>query len=159
MDVQVHTRDLPGIGRQFEIACTSGSRIAVVVQNNGARHLYTFEPDADGASGALQLTEDQARALGAILAGVYFRPAEAGHDDPAIFGSVAIDWLTVATDVLDLTVADVVRPDHPSATFVAIVRGETTMMKPAPDMVVHRDDQLLVAGNRADIEEIRAKIH
>ncbi len=158
MDVEVRTRTLPGIGRHFEIGCASGSRIAVVVQNNGARHLYTFEPDADAASGALQLTEDQARALGAIMAGVYFQPAEGDHDAPAVFGAVAIDWLTVEAVALDLSVGDLVPVDHPSATLVAIVRGETTIMKPGPDELVRTDDQLLVVGHRSDIGEVREKV-
>jgi TrkA domain protein len=158
MDVEVRRRDLPGVGRQFEIGCATGGRVAVVVQNNGARHLYTFEEDADAASGALQLSEDQARALGAILAGVYFRPVEADHDAPAVFGTVAIDWLTVEADAPVLAVADLGLVDHPSATLVAIVRGETTIMKPGPAEQVRRDDQLLLAGHRADIVDVRAKI-
>ncbi|MGH3757737.1 cation:proton antiporter regulatory subunit [Actinophytocola sp.] len=156
MDVEVRRRDLPGLGKQFEIGCASGGRVAVVVQNNGARHLYTFEPDADAASSALQLDEAQARVLGAILAGVYFRPAE--HDEPAVFGAVAIDWLTVEADAPALAVADLVLVDHPSATLVAIMRGEETLVKPGPDELLRAGDQILIAGHRADIFEVRAKI-
>ncbi len=158
MDVEVRRRDLPGLGKQFEIGCAGGARVAVVVQNNGARHLYTFEPAADAASSMLRLDEDQARTLGAILAGVYFQPAGADHDAPAVFGTVAIDWLTVEVDLGALSVDDLVPTDHPSATLVAIVRGESTIMKPGPDELVRTDDQLLVAGNRADIGAVLAKV-
>ena len=57
MDVEVRRRDLPGLGRQFEIECDDGSRLAVVVLNNGARHLYTFDPGAESASGVIKLEE------------------------------------------------------------------------------------------------------
>lgn len=158
MDVEVRRRDLPGLGKQFELGCASGGRVAVVIQNNGARHLYTFEPDEDGASGALQLDEDQARALGAILAGVYFQPTGGDHDAPAVFGAVAIDWLTVEAEILDMSVGDVVPAGHHSATIVAIVRGERTIMKPADHEPLRAGDQLLVAGHRADIADVRAKV-
>jgi K+/H+ antiporter YhaU regulatory subunit KhtT len=75
-----------------------------------------------------------------------------------VFGAAAIDWLTVATGALDLSVGDLLPVDHPSATLVAIVRGESTIMKPGPDELVRTDDQLLVAGNRADIGDVRAKV-
>lgn len=158
MDVQVRRRDLPGLGKQFEIGCATGSRIAVVVQNNGARHLYTFEPGAEAASSALQLDEDQARALGAILAGVYFRPAEANHDAPAVFGGVAIDWLTVEPEAPAFSVQDLVPADHPTATLIAIVRGEDTIVKPGPAEQLLSGDQLMVAGDRADISRVRDQV-
>lgn len=158
MDVEVRRRDLPGLGRQFEIGCDTGSRIAVVVQNNGARHLYTFEPDADGASSSLQLDEDQARTLGAILAGVYFQPVGGDHDAPAVFGTVAIDWLTVNVDEFAMSVEELVHVDHPSATLIAIVRGEHTIMKPRPEEPLCSGDQLLITGHRADIADVRAKL-
>lgn len=158
MDVEVRRRDLPGLGRQFEIGYDRGGRIAVVVQNNGARHLYTFEPAAEAASSALQLDEDQARVLGAILAGVYFQPAGGDHDAPAVFGAVAIDWLTVDVDEFAMSVDELVHVDHPSATLVAIVRGEKTIMKPGPDELLRTHDQLLITGHRADITDVRAKL-
>jgi len=71
-----------------------------------ARHLHTFEPDADAASTTLQLDQIQARTLGAILGGVYFEPAGGDHDAPAVFGAVAIDWLTVETDTPAMSVED-----------------------------------------------------
>ncbi|MCT2582156.1 TrkA C-terminal domain-containing protein [Actinophytocola gossypii] len=156
MDVEVRRRDLPGLGKQFEIGCDKGGRVAVVVQNNGARHLYTFEPAEDAASTALTLDEDQARTLGAILAGVFFQPVGADHDAPAVFGAVAIDWLTV--DVPATVVGDVVPVDHPSATLVAIVRDEHTVMKPGPREPLHAGDQLLVTGHRSDIATVRAQL-
>jgi K+/H+ antiporter YhaU regulatory subunit KhtT len=158
VDVEVRRRDLPGLGKQFEIGCDQGGRIAVVVQNSGARHLYTFEPAEDAASSALQLDEDQARTLGAILAGIYFQPVDGDPDAPAVFGSVAIDWLTVEVDDFAVSVEELVHVDHPSATLVAIVRGERTIMKPGPGEPLRTGDQLLITGYRADIADVRAKL-
>jgi K+:H+ antiporter subunit KhtT len=158
MDVPVRRRDLPGLGKQFEIGCTNGGRVAVVVQNNGARHLYTFEEDAEAASTAIQMSEIQARTLGAVLAGVYFEPAGGNHDAPAVFGAVAIDWLTVEAEARPMLVSDLGLAGHPSATLVAIVRGEHTVMKPDGQESMHAGDQLMVIGHRADIAEVRAKL-
>ncbi|MEU7478365.1 TrkA C-terminal domain-containing protein [Lentzea sp. NPDC042327] len=158
MDVPVRRRDLPGLGKLFEIGCTSGGRVAVVVQNNGTRHLYTFEEDAEAASSAVQLDELQARTLGAVLAGVYFEPAGGNHDAPAVFGAVAIDWLTVEPEARSLSVSELGLDGHASATLVAIVRGEQTVMKPEGHELTRSGDQLLIVGHRADIAEVRARL-
>ncbi|MFD7659029.1 cation:proton antiporter regulatory subunit [Actinosynnema sp. NPDC059797] len=158
MDVPVSRRDLPGLGKLFEVGCTSGGRVVVVVQNNGTRHLYTFEEEAEAADSAVQLDELQARTLGAVLAGVYFEPAGGDHDAPAVFGAVAIDWLTVEAEAQPRSVSDLGLDGHPSATLVAIVRGEQTVMKPAGHEVTRSGDQLLIVGYRTDIAEVRAKL-
>lgn len=158
MDVPVRRRDLPGLGKQYEIDSTSGTKVAVVVQNNGARHLYTFAEGAEAATTAVQLDEQQARTLGAVLAGVYFEPSGGNHDAPAVFGAVAIDWLTVEPGTPPLTVSDLGLADHASGMVVAVVRGEHTVMKPAGGEPVRAGDQLLIVGYRADIAEVRAKL-
>ncbi|SDF41194.1 K+/H+ antiporter YhaU, regulatory subunit KhtT [Lentzea fradiae] len=158
MDVPVRRRDLPGLGKQYEIDSAGGSRVAVVVQNNGARHLYTFDEGAETAATAVQLDEQQARTLGAVLAGVYFEPSGGNHDAPAVFGAVAIDWLVVEAGTPPMTVGDLGLADHASGMVVAVVSGDHTVMKPDAGEQVRAGDQLLIVGYRADIAEVRAKL-
>ena len=158
MDVEVRRRDLPGLGRQFEIDCDDGSRLAVVVLNNGARHLYTFDPGAESASGVIKLEEAYARALGAVLAGVYYEPLGDNDEAPAVLGAVAIDWLTIRASEHPETVGELVSPDHPTASLVALMRGAETIMKPSPDQRLRLGDQVLATGSREDIDAIRARI-
>lgn len=158
MDVEVRRRDLPGLGRQFEIECDDGSRLAVVVLNNGARHLYTFDPGAESASGVIKLEEAYARTLGAVLAGVYYEPIGDNEEAPAVLGEVAIDWLTIRAPSHPATVGELVAPDHPTASLVAVTRGKKTVMKPAPEEKLEVGDQVLVTGHRSDIDAIRAKV-
>ncbi|MFO7190779.1 cation:proton antiporter regulatory subunit [Thermocrispum agreste] len=158
MDVEVRRRDLPGLGRQFEIECDDGTRLAVVVMNDGARHLYTFAPGAEAASGVIKLEEAHARTLGAVLAGVYYEPIGDNEEAPAVLGAVAIDWLTIHAENHPATVGELVDPDHPTASLVALMRGSRTIMKPGPDEKLQVGDQVLVTGHRADIEEVRGKV-
>lgn len=71
---------------------------------------------------------------------------------------MAIDWLTVEAEARPRSVSDLGLDGHPSATLVAIVRGEQTVMKPGGHEVTRSGDQLLIVGYRADIAEVRAKL-
>jgi TrkA domain protein len=66
--------DLPGIGRSYQMTGTNGGRITVVVHHSGRRVVYGLNAGADQAS-AVELSDQQARKLGAILGGAFFKPA------------------------------------------------------------------------------------
>jgi K+/H+ antiporter YhaU regulatory subunit KhtT len=66
--------DLPGIGRSYQMTGINGGRITVVIHHSGRRVVYGRNADADQAS-AVELSDHQARKLGAILGGAFFKPA------------------------------------------------------------------------------------
>ena len=65
--------DLPGIGRSYQMKGINGGRITVVIHHSGRRVVYGLNAGADHAS-ALELSDHQARKLGAILGGAFFKP-------------------------------------------------------------------------------------
>jgi hypothetical protein len=66
--------DLPGIGRSYQMTGINGGRITVVVHHSGRRVVYGLNAGADQAS-AVELSDQQARKLGAVLGGAFFKPA------------------------------------------------------------------------------------
>ena len=58
--------DLPGIGRSYQMTGINGGRITVIVHHGGRRVVYGLNADSDQAS-AVELSDHQARKLGAIL--------------------------------------------------------------------------------------------
>jgi K+/H+ antiporter YhaU regulatory subunit KhtT len=78
--------DLPGIGRRYEMTGTNGGRIIVIITHSGRRVVHGLDPGADQAS-AVELTDRQARKLGAILGGAFFKPAVV-EELEAVFGNL-----------------------------------------------------------------------
>jgi TrkA domain protein len=73
MSEHVQVQELPGIGWRYDIGCArSGERVSVVVHKNGHRELYAFESGAQDPTAVIDLTDEQARVLGAVLNGTYF---------------------------------------------------------------------------------------
>jgi TrkA domain protein len=69
----VHVQDLPGIGRRYDFALGhDGQRVSVVVRRDGTRDLYVFTSASDDPAAVLELTDVQARKVGALLAGTFF---------------------------------------------------------------------------------------
>jgi K+/H+ antiporter YhaU regulatory subunit KhtT len=72
-DVQVH--DLYGIGKRYDVGCSQGQRVVVVIRKDGYRELYSFEKGATEPTAVITLSDEQSRRLGAILTGAFLDAA------------------------------------------------------------------------------------
>jgi TrkA domain protein len=69
--VKVH--DLPGIGQRFDIDLgRTDQRVSVITRGDDRRDLYVFTSNSPEPSAVLELTDEQARKLAAVLAGMYY---------------------------------------------------------------------------------------
>jgi TrkA domain protein len=159
MRVDIEVQDLPGIGRRYEVYGEYDARVAVVVHNTGRRDLYVFErgsggrqADADAADAVVQLSDAQARQLGAILGGAYFKPAMV-EEVEAVIGELLIDWVTLADDspVAGRSIQELQVRQRTGMTIVAIVRGREAIPMPEPSEVLAPGDRLVVVGRRQDL--------
>ena len=67
--------------------------ITVIVHHSGRRDVYVPRRGSNEVD-AVSFTDDQARRLGALLAGVYFKPAAVAQVE-AVIGGLLIDWVTL----------------------------------------------------------------
>lgn len=69
----VRIQELPGIGRRYDIDLgRPDRRLSVVVRREGVRDLYVFTSSASEPTAVLELTEEQARKLSAVLGETFF---------------------------------------------------------------------------------------
>jgi TrkA domain protein len=158
MQINIEVHDLPGIGRRYDVHGEHGGRIAVVLHNTGRRDVYSYEGGRGGgdigdddADAVVQLSDAQARQLGAILGGAYFKPAMV-EEVEAVIGALLIDWLTLGEDspAVGKTIERLEIRQRTGMTIVAIVRGREAIPMPAPDEVLRAGDRLVVVGRRED---------
>lgn len=68
----VEVQELYGIGRRYDVGCSYGQRVVVVIRKDGGRELYSFEDGGtDEPTSVIKLSDVQARKLGAILSGAF----------------------------------------------------------------------------------------
>ncbi len=148
---QIDEDDLPGIGRRFTFGLEDGTTLCVVIHHTGRRDLYlTTDEDADAQ--VVTIDDDDARRLGAVIAGSYFTPAAVKKVE-AVIGGILIDWVTVreGSAVAGRSIAEAEIRRRSRMTVAAIVRGDEQMVAPEPSEVVQVGDQLVVMGRPEDL--------
>jgi len=75
MPLELKETRLPGVGVKWTMTPSAGSRITVIQHNDGDREVYIHRRGSDEEPAAvLELHDDEARQLGALLGGAYERP-------------------------------------------------------------------------------------
>jgi TrkA domain protein len=143
---------LPGIGHRYQLRSGDGDRVVVVVHHSGRRDLYVVPPGGDEPRMAVALTDAQARTLGAILGGAYFKPAVV-EEIEAVIGGLLIDWITLEADALGVgaTIAELEIRRRTGITVAAILRDHTPLIAPEPTERLLAGDQLVVIGRQEDL--------
>jgi len=155
----VSEQDLPGIGRRFDLVSSEGERVSVVIHHSGRRDLYVTPASGSGRPVTVALTDDQARRLGAILGGAYFKPAAAAQME-AVIGGLLIDWVTLRGDspAVGRSIADLQIRRRTRMTVAAIVRHDVPLVAPEPAEVFQAGDRLVVVGRPEDLSGFLAVV-
>jgi len=143
----VTEQNMPGIGRRYDLGLTGGSAVTVVLHHSGRRDLYVLDPTHDEPQATVTLTDAQARALGAILGGAYFKPAVV-EEIEAVVGGLLIDWVTLREDSpgAGRSIADLQVRQSTGMTIAAILREHEAMVTPESTEVLRPGDRLVVLG-------------
>lgn len=152
---EVTEQDLPGIGRSFTVPSVDGGHITVVLHHTGRRDVYMFPRGAAGDEpvATAEFSDDQARRLGSILAGAYFKPAVIDKLETLI-GGLLIEWLTVRSESpgCGRTLEDLAVRRETAMTVAAIVHDDhSTTITPDPGYALAAGDQLVVMGRPEDL--------
>lgn len=149
---------LPGIGQRYDQRAAEGGPVTVVIHHSGRRDLYILDGD-DEPLASVVLTDSQARSLGAILGGAYFKPAVI-EEIEAVVGGLLIDWVTLDGDSPSVgkSIAALQIRSTTKMTIAAIIRDSTTIVAPEPDEVLLAGDRLVVVGRQEDLPGFRRHI-
>ncbi|MGH9211197.1 MAG: cation:proton antiporter regulatory subunit [Acidimicrobiales bacterium] len=143
---------LPGIGHRYELRAVDGGRVVVVVHHSGRRDLYAFAPGGGEPQTVVTLSDAQARTLGAILGGAYFKPAVV-EEIEAVIGGLLIDWITLESHSrgAGATIGELEIRQRTGITVAAILRDHVPLIAPDPTERLQAGDQLVVLGRQEDL--------
>jgi TrkA domain protein len=146
--------ELPGIGQRYELEAIEGGTVCVTIHHSGRRDVYVLPRGGGDPKAALVLTDAQARTLGAVLGGAYFKPAMVDEIDWVV-GKLLIDWFTIGDESpgVGRTIADLEIRKRTRMTVAAIVRESESIIAPEPSETLRAGDQLVVIGRQEDLRE------
>ena len=157
MPTELQETRLPGIGTKFTIRTGEGSRITVILHNDGKRELYYFRHGTDAEPrSVLTLDDDEARQLGAVLGGAYERPKIVDDLEMAL-GELAIEWVAVpdSSPLIGKTLAECGFRARTGVTIIAILREPEPVTGAQPTDVIQEGDTLVTVGKLGQYAEFR----
>lgn len=155
---EVTEQALPGIGQRYDLRVAEGGSIAVIIHHSGRRDVYILD-DGDEPRASVVLSDSQARSLGAILAGAYFKPAVV-EEIEAVIGGLLIDWVTLdeRSPGAGRTIAELAVRSRTKMTIAAILREHVSLVPPEPTERLRPGDRLVVMGRQEDLPGFRRHV-
>jgi TrkA domain protein len=155
----VTEQNMPGIGRRYDVAAADGGEVTVVLHHSGRRDLYLREPGSPEPTASVSLSDAQARALGAVVGGAYFKPSVV-EEIEAVVGELLIDWVTLRDDSpgAGQSIADLQIRRQTGMTVAAILRDHQALVAPEPTEVLQAGDRLVVLGRPEDLTKLTAAV-
>src|SRR5918999_3567929 len=148
MTIELRETRLPGVGVKYGFRTGEGSRLAIILHNDGDREIYFFrhEDDEDPAA-VIRLDDDEARQLGAVLGGAYERPKIVEELEMAL-GELLIEWVAVpeTSPWIGKTLAEAGFRAKLGITVIAILREPEPVTGALPDDVIQQSDTLVTVG-------------
>ena len=157
MPVDLRETRLPGIGVKYVFRTARGGRVAVILHNDGQREIYYFErEDDDEPSSVIELHDDEARQLGAVIGGAYERP-KIVEDLEVALGELMIEWVPVppTSRWIGKTLAECGFRAKTGITVIAILRQPEPVSGAQPEDVIQRGDTLVTVGKAGQYPEFR----
>jgi len=157
MTVELKETRLPGVGVKFSMTLYSGARITVIQHNEGDREIYVHRRAGDEDPVAVvELHDDEARQLGAVLGGAYERPRIVEELEMAL-GEFLIEWIKVPPGswVNGRTLSDVAFRRRTGVTVIAILRESESIAGAQPDDVILEGDTIVVVGKAGQFPGVK----
>jgi TrkA domain protein len=157
MPVDLRETRLPGVGVKYTFRTANGGRLAVILHIHGQREIYYYRrADDDEPSAVIELHDDEARQLGAIIGGAYERPKVVEELEMA-FGELSIEWVPVpdTSPAIGKTLAECAFRQRTGITIIAILREPEPVAGAQPGDVVQAGDTLVTVGKLGQYKEFR----
>jgi K+:H+ antiporter subunit KhtT len=157
LPTQLEETRLPGIGTKFTIRSGEGSRLTVILHNDGKRELYYFRRSSDDEPrSVITLDDDEARQLGAVLGGAYERP-KIVEDLEMALGELAIEWVPVpaGSPAIGQSLAECGFRARTGITIIAILREPEPVTGAQPTDIIQEGDTLVTVGKLGQYREFR----
>jgi TrkA domain protein len=148
---------LPGVGVKYGLRLADGGRLAIILHTDGLREIYYFRRERDDEPRAvIELDDDEARQLGAILGGAYERPKIVEELEMAL-GELLIEWVRVpdTSPAIGRTLAECGFRARTGITIIAILREPEPVTGAQPSDIVQKGDTLVTVGKAGQYRAFR----
>ncbi len=149
--MEIRETDLPGIGKKYSMRLKEGRDLVLVIYHTGKREIYLLEDEE--ALCVFDLTEEEAKELGFLLAGALYQPVKTEKME-LILKEVVMEWVKIETgsNFINKTIAELQIRRTTGVSVIAIDRKGKIIPSPDPHKEkIELGDILIVVGTRPQI--------
>jgi TrkA domain protein len=153
---EVRETKLPGVGVRHDFTTQSGQEVSVLVHRDGRREILAYDrDDPDSCSSLLQLSADDTRTMSELLGGS--RVTEAVEAVQQQIEGLAIEWIELpgSSPAVGTTIGEGELRSRTGASIVAIIRGESTIAAPGPEVAFAAADVVVAVGTDDGLAALR----
>ena len=154
----ISERNLPGIGRKFQIETLSGDRLIVIIHDDGRRELYHYLRNKfDRAISVLTLTDGEARQIAGIVGGLTYVP-KALPSEEVVLDDLVLEWFTIENGAFCVgkTIRELQARTLTGASIVSIIEpNRVKRTNPEADTLINKEATLILAGDRSNINSLK----
>jgi TrkA domain protein len=157
MPLELRETRLPGVGFKYSFRIAQGGRMSVILHVDGQREIYYYRrADDDEPTAVIELHDDEARQLGAVLGGAYERPKIVEELEMAL-GELHIEWIPVpdSSPAIGRTLAECMLRARTGVTVIAILREPEPVSGAQPGDVIQQGDTLVAVGKAGQFAQFR----
>ena len=157
MPVDLRETRLPGVGVKYAFRTAQGGRLSVILHNDGQREIYYYRRmNDDEPTAVIELHDDEARQLGAVIGGAYERPRIVEELEMAL-GELQIEWIDVpdSSPAIGKTLAECGLRAKTGVTVIAILREPEPISGAQPEDTIQKGDTLVAVGKAGQFTEFR----
>ncbi len=138
--------DLPGVGKKYSFTSFSKEHAVVIIHHDGRREFYILDRDEEPLA-SITLHDDEARRLGAVMSGVFFKPKAVENLEVALEG-LRIEWYKVTPDspVVGRTIGQLEIRKKTGVSVIAVIRSNSSIPNPGADLIFESGDTVVVLG-------------
>ncbi|AIY90788.1 cation:proton antiporter regulatory subunit [Geoglobus acetivorans] len=156
----VRLTGMEGIGTKYELETSKGDRIAVVFLLNRRVQLYIQEKGCEKPC-SIEMSENESKRLATILSGA---PVEKEKESIEVdfMGipdlTLALHTYTVGRSMAGKTIEELAIRKRTGVNVIAVSRKGNTIISPPPHLIFEEEDQIVVIGNKDQIERFEKEI-
>lgn len=153
--MQVRCMEIPGIGRKYTLKTAQGSQLIIIFYRDGRREFYFASDPMDEPSLGLNIKDEEARVIGALLLGVdYHAEPEEEQEARELHDNILVEWYELAKNsvLVNRTIAESQVRAVTGVTIIGIERDGEMIGSPEVDEKLLPGDKLMITGTEKDIK-------
>lgn len=150
----IQEKELPGIGKKFQIEARSGDKMVVVVHDDGRREIYHYyHDDPDESISMVTLDDAEARCVAGILGGMNYQPKALENMELALH-DLLFDWYKVEPGSYSIgkSIGELEIRKKTGASIIALIdQDNVKTINPGTEAVFKEGDTVVILGERHEV--------